>query len=516
MPLICVLLAVLSVWDYPARQATHERLVAQFAVASHGAAEKDVETMRETCRKGTELLPDDPTWRYNLACSLACADEREAALDELEKAIDLGFRNADAIAGDADFRPLAESPRFKELVAYAREMSRKPLLAGPLVNVSATGMFGESISLGEQNLLWDLETGCFRANLKLEGGAGDHVGELYMNRDGRHSLLSVTNFPGLTAVTFDREGRSRHLDLDVPNVIFPYPTFGNSSRAMTTGPYWRSIPRALLTTDLGRLKTLQRMYLANQFWVFPSNADTPPVGTNGDVFASVAPYWLVTAGRSWSDKPYLAAALKASAAFAPETKAEIVRRGLLVPTIQSLLRKSLAGVTNETAYLGPRAHPTAFPANGLDLDRLVRLAAALTPDRIPPLAVISVTTPPLAEKPVWPELTYATGFAWAFVLRAEEKVRTFYIRGKGAAEYAFAVVHGDPSAVKIERLGDDAARVTVERAKLDPTHRVDIGVFGRNPGTEWGNPSFVSFAATDPSAPYSDPALTPLPQPAFE
>jgi len=39
-------------------------------------------------------------------------------------------------------------------------------------------------------------------------------------------------------------------------------------------------------------------------------------------------------------------------------------------------------------------------------------------------------------------------------------------------------------------------------------------VCGRNPGTGWGAPSYVSFARMDAKAPYSDPILTPLPQPA--
>ena len=48
---------------------------------------------------------------------------------------------------------------------------------------------------------------------------------------------------------------------------------------------------------------------------------------------------------------------------------------------------------------------------------------------------------------------------------------------------------------------------------MSPTNRVDIAVFGRNPGTGWGAPSYVSFARMDPDAPYSDPILTPRPRP---
>ena len=147
---ILALVAVLSIWDYPSRQQEHSRLRRQFMAALRSG---DTATMEETCSKGVKLLPDDPTWRFNLACSLAYFPKRtKEALDTLEKAIDLGFRDADAIAKDADLRRLEKERRFEELVEYAREMSRRPLMFGPLATVDATGVFGKSITLGEQNL----------------------------------------------------------------------------------------------------------------------------------------------------------------------------------------------------------------------------------------------------------------------------------------------------------------------------------------------------------------------------
>lgn len=507
-----LLLAALSIWDYPARFPEHRRLRFLFVAATR---QGDAAAMEAACRKGVELLPDDPTWRYNLACSLAHSEKRsEEAFDALEKAIDLGFRDADAIEKDADLRRLVKFPRYAQLVEYAREMKTRPLLLGPLATVPATGVFGKPVALGEQNLGWDFDVGCFVAQMKLAPvSAGGNAGDLYMNRDGGHSLLVVTNFPGLTAVSLDRDGRSRGLDLNAPNVLFPYPVFGNCSRALLGQPLWRSIPRALLTMEPASLGRMAKLYLSNQTWVFPSNADTPPVGTNGDVFASLAPYWITTAGRSYSDLPYLRAALEASRALRPDVKAEAVRRGLLAPTVQTLIRKSLAGVESEADYLTPRAHPTAFPPNGVQIHRLAAAAAALTAESIPPLAVIAVKPEPVAGKTALPELTYGTAFAWAFVLRAEAETRAFTVAAQGAKEFAFVQTHGEGVDVKIERLSPSAAKVTVGRSGLSPTNRVDVAVVGRNPGTGWGAPSYVSFARTDPSAPYSDPVLTPRPQP---
>ena len=512
MNFLLPILAVLSIWDYPARQFVHERLRNQFVVALRGG---DTETMEETCRKGVKLLPDDPVWHYNLACSLAYFPKRiDEALDELETAIDLGFRDVEKIASDVDLKRLNQVPRFAELVEYAKKMQSRPMLSGPLATVDATGIFGSSVALGAQNLIWDFEAGCFQARLKLATGRLDAwTGDLYMNRDGGHSPMKVSDFPGLTEVKFDSEGRTRGLDLNAPNVLYPYPTFGNCSMAIVNPTYWRSIPRALMTTEARQLKTMEKLYLSNQFWVFPSNADTLPVGTNGDVFASIAPYWLTTAGRSYSDKPYVRAALLASAALKKDVKNEVVRRHLLAPTIQMLIRKSLVAVTSEADYLSFKAHPTAFPPNGVDTNRLVASAQQLTIGSIPPIVALSAELVAPVEAPVWPELTYRSTCSWGFVFRAEDKVRSCVIRAIGAKEFRFVHTHGLDVEVKIEPIAPNAARVTIDRTKMSPVNRVDIAVFGRNPGTDWGAPSFISFARMDPTAPYSDPALTPREDP---
>lgn len=372
------------------------------------------------------------------------------------------------------------------------------------------GAYGRSVTLEGENLSWDFDFGCFVANLNLAAvSAGGNSGDLYVNRDGGHSQLVVTNFPGLTPVVLGQEGRRRRLHQNLPNMLFPYPVFGNCSQAFVAGPNWRSIPRAVMTSDRARLRSMVKFYLSNQTWVFPSNADTPPVGTNGDVFASITPYWMTTAGRSWSDLPYVEAALRASAALPDATKRKLVKTGLLAPVLQTLIRKSLKGVTNETAYLTAAAHPTAFPPKGVDLMRLVTAAGALEEEAIPPLVPIRVEVSPCtAPPPRHPELSYSSAFAWAYVLRAEEDVRTFTIAATGASEYAFVQTHGKGVKVKIERVSPSVARVAVDRRGMTPVNRVDIMVCGRNPGTGWGAPSYLSLAVTDSRAPYSDPLLT--------
>ena len=507
MGVLLAIIAALSIWDYPQRQNEHDRLRRQFVVA---VREGDTETMIETSRKGVKLLPDDPTWRFNLACSLSYLADKKQALDELEKAIDLGFRDADAIVKDNDMKRLVGERRFHELVEYAREIRGKPILVGPLAHVVATGVSGGSVALGEQNLAWNFDYGCFDAKLKLvAASAGGNTGDLYVNRDAGHSNLRVADFPGITVVKLDKEGRDRKLDTSFPNMLFPYPVFGNCSMGFFGNAFWRSIPRALVTTEMRRLRAMEKFYLSNQTWVFPSNTDTAPVGTNGDVFASITPYWIVTAGRSFSDRPYLKGALEASRSLRPEVKKEIVRRGMLAPVVQTLVRKSLFSVSNEADYVSAKAHPTALPPNGLDVPRLAAAAASLTVEQIPPLAVVAVKPGPVDEAPVWPELVYAMRLAWAYTLRTGPVERFFTIKASGAAEFEFACTHG-MNAAKVRKIGRDVAEVVLDQSAMGPTNRVYVAVFGRNPGTGWGAPSYVSFSKMDPSAPYSDPFFTVL------
>lgn len=63
------------------------------------------------------LVPDDPTAHYNLACSLALLDRKETALDALERAFELGYRDAEHLAADVDLDGLRGEPRFRALAA---------------------------------------------------------------------------------------------------------------------------------------------------------------------------------------------------------------------------------------------------------------------------------------------------------------------------------------------------------------------------------------------------------------
>jgi Flp pilus assembly protein TadD len=65
-------------------------------------------------RRLVRLVPDNPTARYNLACSLCLTGDAETALEVLRQACDLGF--ADHLEQDEDLVLLRDDSRFRSLV----------------------------------------------------------------------------------------------------------------------------------------------------------------------------------------------------------------------------------------------------------------------------------------------------------------------------------------------------------------------------------------------------------------
>ena len=62
------------------------------------------------------LAPQECTAHYNLACSLAILGRAGESLDSLERAIELGYDDADFMQRDADLARVREDPRFRQLI----------------------------------------------------------------------------------------------------------------------------------------------------------------------------------------------------------------------------------------------------------------------------------------------------------------------------------------------------------------------------------------------------------------
>jgi Flp pilus assembly protein TadD len=83
-----------------------------------GRVAEGLKVDRELVRR----MPGDPTARYNLACSLAQSGELDAAFEELGRALERGYRDAEHLALDADLAALRGDPRFEALLARLAEL----------------------------------------------------------------------------------------------------------------------------------------------------------------------------------------------------------------------------------------------------------------------------------------------------------------------------------------------------------------------------------------------------------
>ena len=75
-------------------------------------------------REMVRMEPHSPTAWYNLACSLSLTGQTEDAFATLEKAIALGYDDAEWMEEDEDFAPIKKDPRFARLLAQL--LARKP------------------------------------------------------------------------------------------------------------------------------------------------------------------------------------------------------------------------------------------------------------------------------------------------------------------------------------------------------------------------------------------------------
>ncbi|MCZ7592568.1 MAG: hypothetical protein M5U15_10670 [Kiritimatiellae bacterium] len=84
-----------------------------------------IEDGLEVDRELTKLEPSDPQNWYNLACSHALLGEREAALAALERAINLGYDDADWMREDEDLLSLRSDPAFQTLLKRLSNQHRR-------------------------------------------------------------------------------------------------------------------------------------------------------------------------------------------------------------------------------------------------------------------------------------------------------------------------------------------------------------------------------------------------------
>ncbi|WCJ58725.1 hypothetical protein NXS98_13500 [Fontisphaera persica] len=512
---------------------------------------EDFAQAEKLCRQLTNDLPYYSHGFYNLGCLRSRAGLTHEAFALLEAAVERGFNDALHIERDPDWENLRPDPRFKAILERARRT--RPLIAWyrptPAVpsngvawvsdaNTAAaqSGLFRAEFKLNPAAVTnlpitqWKHEAGDLLRQWWAAGTAAGNGGDLYDNRDGDHSNLPRELFPQLTYVEYAPEakalelhwGIAAHLMLQGGVVI------GNASVASVMGPFWRSMTRAAYTSP-GPLSLLPAQYFANQIYFYPSHRDYQPghngklpdgrEGGYGDVFPANTPYVITSLGSSGSDQPFLQAVAATLAAFQPEVKQGLTTRGLIAPTIQYLLRRSLNNVNSREDYLSGKAHPPVFDAKHLDPKRMVTLAHELRPESLPPVVILRVEKEdkPLPNRdffePVDSEELFTTVAAIARVMRSTQLRRAMLVNASGSRDvsqrplrFHWVLLQGDPRKVRLRTFDAQGSRAEIQ-VDWHPrfpiagppgmaANRVDVGVFADN-GVHLSAPAFITWYCPD-------------------
>lgn len=254
--------------------------------------------------------------------------------------------------------------------------------------------------------------------------AGNH-GDRYENADGGHARFmflpdpkkqfakpllfpQVEILPIVQCRNLDTNGPADGWPKEPPASPGP-PTLCNASN-MFLHPM-ASVPNFVFAQqDLCMIAW--RQYRGNVHCFHPSVFDVWRPGKTSKPFVirmlGMMPYMTTSRSMSSSEFHLMREWYCGMAALRPDVKKTLVAEGLLMPVMQMLFRR--ARVPDEAAYLTPRAHPFAFVGfnGGRDCDsrfpaeephmlprlqyvhNMVSLAQAITPETIPPLAMLQV------------------------------------------------------------------------------------------------------------------------------
>jgi len=355
-----------------------------------------------------------------------------------------------------------------------------------------------------------------------EGTAAGNIGDLYDNRDREHSELNRTPYPQLAKWQYTPVELQQRQDWALFGGLRPGIVFGNSSTS-AGAHQGGSNPRRAYTHARG-LEVLYRQYRGNNLYMYPEHRDHDPGhnGVNdgyGDLYPTNTPFVIISQGSSGSDQPFMRAIPFTLAAFRPEVKKKLAETGLLMPTVQMILRMSGKQLTEPSQYLTGKAHPTVFEGSNVNDLKMVEMAHEITLEDLPPIALLKVQeeeTPVDGRdffEPGATEKHVDTPVVVARIFRGKQQTRRMLVSAEESLDvnkrpltWHWVVLRGDPRAVTITPKNEAGSvaeikvgwhdRLPIAKDSPIESNRVDIGVFAHN-GKYYSAPSFITWYFLD-------------------
>jgi len=473
---------------------------------------------------------------YLLASLLAAQKKNDRALAALEAAIASGFNNQPLLYKDNNFKSLRTDKRFQALAerliqknAGTAKQARRQIKPASIKDGMAL--------VSTDNTVWDTRAGLLKSYFKFNsrkvapatvqnikdpaaiklnslfqrGLAAGNSGDIYDNRDRQHSIIWPKTYPQLAHSQYSAIAQKLNIDYGLnTKIIFNAPTFGNSSTAISGGPFWRSQARLAYTVP-GGPKRLFIQYLNNQLYMFPAVRDFTKTE---DHLPTNTPYMIISDGKSGSDKPFLRAVATILAAFQPAEKEALARSQKLMPAVQMIFRMSQKTVRTRQDYFTTSAHPAVFKAGNIDLLKMITLANNLKAAKFPAFVQLKVLQENKPRTGIddfsrnLPEKFFDTPAAIARVLRLSTYKKTMVVQAKSANKqtlpvtYKWVLLQGDPAKITISPLTKDGSTVEITSAWQNfsassngtkpKSPRIEIAVFA-DTGTTISAPSFITF-----------------------
>ena len=357
-----------------------------------------------------------------------------------------------------------------------------------------------------------------------EGTAAGNDADWYDNRDRGHSHLDLGLYPQLRKVDYTDAERNRNIDYALQGRVLPLVVFGNSSTSAAVAA-GGSNPRRAYSMPAG-LAMLYAQYTHNNLYVYPSHMDHN-VGHNGaggygDLYPTNTPCVIISQGSSGTDRPFMEAVASTLAAFRPEVKRRLVEAGLLMPTVQMILRRTNPQAPTLQDYLTGKAHPTVFEGFRVSDLKMAEMAHAIEADAIPPMVQLRAVeeSRPVRGRDFFDladsERLGDTPAVIARVFRGRDRDRRIVVSAEASFDlnkrpltYHWVVLRGDASRIRLKALNEAGSvcevtvswheRRPVARGSALESNRIDIGVFVRN-GVYYSAPGFLTFLCLDDEA----------------